>query len=341
MKSNTVPIEERTDHLGQVFESQSEMCRHWNIPMGTFSKRKKKGLSIERCLTKKEHKVINERIYEDHLGNKFDSIQEMCDHWNIPRDSYAYRIKSGKSIEYSLTAPLDKGDECVDHLGNVFRSVRQMCKHYNISKSAYRYRVESGWSLEKALTTPSQNKMEPVDHLGNRYDTIKDMCEKYEVSYSAFIQRIQKGWSLEKSLTYSRKFTDHEGNVFNSESEMCEYWGVSLSAYWGRYHVNGKSLEESLTTNPRETVDHLGNVFETRQKMCEYWNIPYQVLISRENMGWSLEKCLTTKITHPVRTKNGWKLLKIMYTANTERYYLCSKNGQEEVLTMNEIEGVV
>jgi hypothetical protein len=51
-----------------------------------------------------------------------------------------------------------------------------------------------------------------------------------------------------------------------------------------------------------KSTDHLGNEFESKLKMYEYWNIPYNTAYARENLGWSLEKTLTTPIGGDVAT---------------------------------------
>ena len=40
---------------------------------------------------------------KDHLGSTFKSANKMCEHWNVYRFTYEYRIKHGKSVEEALT----------------------------------------------------------------------------------------------------------------------------------------------------------------------------------------------------------------------------------------------
>ena len=41
--------------------------------------------------------------YTDHLGNKFNSIKDMCKYWNVNVKTYTTRYKKGWSLKESLT----------------------------------------------------------------------------------------------------------------------------------------------------------------------------------------------------------------------------------------------
>lgn len=95
---------------------------------------------------------------EDHLGNQFSSIKEMCAHWNISTKNYLNRRRTGWSLKKILTTPIapaaKRGIPCTDHTGREFKSQRAMCKHYKITPAAFRRRIVDGWSLKRALVTP-------------------------------------------------------------------------------------------------------------------------------------------------------------------------------------------
>ena len=38
----------------------------------------------------------------DHLGNKFDSITDMCKYWNISISTFTSRVNSGWSLKNAL-----------------------------------------------------------------------------------------------------------------------------------------------------------------------------------------------------------------------------------------------
>ena len=42
-------------------------------------------------------------MVEDHLGNTFRTIKEMCAHWGISQSAYAARLERGMSMKRALT----------------------------------------------------------------------------------------------------------------------------------------------------------------------------------------------------------------------------------------------
>ncbi len=86
------------DHLGKIYNSMSEMCRAYEIDMGTFKHRIEVGMSIEDALLTKNE------IF-DHHGNCYRSELEMCRAYHIDNSTFRYRIKEGFSIEEALTIP--------------------------------------------------------------------------------------------------------------------------------------------------------------------------------------------------------------------------------------------
>ena len=242
----------------------------------------------------------------DHLGNRFNSIADMCKHWGINIGTYKKRVELGWSIEKILTTPVkaSKPKEIIrDHLGNRFTSVSAMCKYYNIGVTTYKSRIKSGWDLERALTTTAEkSQIYCIDHEGNKFESIADMCRYYNISECTYRSRIKNGWSLEKALTtpikqVTGRCKDHLGNSFESISEMCKYYGINVGTYMSRMD-KGWSLEKALTTPIKQVTgrckDHLGNSFKSVSEMCRYWGIDRTLFDYRLKNGWGLKEALTT-----------------------------------------------
>ena len=197
-----------TDHLGNVYLSVSEMCKAYNISRDVFDHRIKRGWSVKDSLTiQLTEKRETDKVF-DHLGNEYQTIQEMCKAYNISIENYNYRRnKQNWSLKDTLTKR-KRQHSCIiqDHLGNEYKSNKEMCKAYNISFSAFCKRYyKLGWSLKDALTiklgkcSPRQHTQ---DHLGNEYKDNKEMCEAYNVPLDLFNKRYySRKWSLEESLT--------------------------------------------------------------------------------------------------------------------------------------------
>ena len=154
-KIKSVRSAECTDHLGNKFKSISDMCKHWGIGKSTYNYRIKLGWSKKDALETPPPKSDIESC-TDHLGNKFNSVSDMCKHWGIIRPTYDSRIKLGWSKKDALETPTEKF--CTDHLGNTFKSIADMCKYWGINPSTYDNRLKKGWSKKDALAIPTRHK---------------------------------------------------------------------------------------------------------------------------------------------------------------------------------------
>ena len=174
------------DHLGNYFETKSDLCRAYNISVKKLTARLNRGWTLERALT-------YDGVY-DHLGNRFNTKKELCEAYGISMGAYIYRRKHRWSLEDTLTKPVIGG--------NMIQGVD---------------RVDSNSVLNSDLTSGSDTAQSRVydkksfekdvvyDHLGNEYNTTWGMCNAYKVKPVDYYRRLQAGWSLEKALTFKGK----------------------------------------------------------------------------------------------------------------------------------------
>ena len=145
------------DHKGNKFYTQEDLCKYWNIPITTFKSRIERGWDLKRALETPKMQVT-EKITTDHLGNRFNSYDEMCKYWNKQKQTVVNRLKNGWTLKEALETPIRtrgyRGKEAIDHLGNHFNSQSEMCSYWNKSLCTVLNRVKSGWSLKDALETP-------------------------------------------------------------------------------------------------------------------------------------------------------------------------------------------
>lgn len=152
VKPMKIKTKECIDHLGNKFESQNAMCRHYGITKSLLTTRLKLGWTLKQILTNPD--VINpKKKCKDHLGNEFDSITEMIQHYGVSEQTYRRRLRLGESLEFALTGNNQNFKRCFDHLGNEFQSVDDMCSYWNINKGTYYARLSSGKSLRETLST--------------------------------------------------------------------------------------------------------------------------------------------------------------------------------------------
>ena len=107
---------------------------------------------------------MSKKEVQDHFGNTFESICEMCRQYSIPENRFRNRINRGWSLKDALlTGDSSRKKACIDHLGNEFETQSKMCEYWNIDESVYRQRIKLGFSVEKALTKDTKNICQ--DHL--------------------------------------------------------------------------------------------------------------------------------------------------------------------------------
>lgn len=94
--------EEVKDHLGNVYTSKTEMAEAYGIALRTLELRLSSGLSLAGALTQRVPKRYKLKV-EDHLGNKFQNVMEMCKFYGVKYDTYYQRLQRGWSKERALT----------------------------------------------------------------------------------------------------------------------------------------------------------------------------------------------------------------------------------------------
>ena len=296
----TVPVQSRElpetykDHLGNVFESKTQMCKHWNISYSVFNTRMQKyGWSLEDALTVP---AGSKQICRDHLGNTFATRKEMCDYWHVPVTTFKSRRQQKMTLEQALTQSVSTKFICEDHLEQKFANQKEMCRYWNIKPCTFQRRIRSGWALEKALTEPVKTQI-IEDHTGRRFENIAQMCRFWHIPQTTFKSRMNNHWTLKKALTTpvqsvtkAKTCTDHLGQEFNSLNEMCAHWDISVATFLRRSSRTDWTLQRVLTSPTKlkpqyfsfqdDTIANLQpitqnfiSVYNKQLRMYEIWTV--------------------------------------------------------------------
>lgn len=301
------------DHLGNVYASETDMCKFYNITKGAYKGRIKRGWSLEESLTTPTTNMSSS--ITDHQGNIFSSHKDMCIFYGIDYELFQSRLKRGMSIKEILSTPKKinpaNSHECYDYLGNKYSSIKEMCEHYNVSPSTYRSRINYGYSLKEALTG-----QRIFDHLGNGYLDVKSMCDAYGLKRSTYESRISKGWSLEKALTFKIKekskriYSDKDNKYFESIHAAALFYNYPSESVLRKSLSNGLSLDEALTISPKKSrldadiyvdnkdkkakvIIYKGKEYSSLKKLAIEYKVPYMTLHSRLRRGISLEDAMS------------------------------------------------
>lgn len=237
------------DHKGTEWRTKRDMANHYNIPYQTFKYRMRHGWSLKDALEIEPENPGEPIPARDHLGKDYPSMTAMFRAWGVQPNVAFSRLKSGRTIEETLTM---KGRVC-DYEGRWFTSHKAMCKYHKVNYETYLDRKEKNWTIKERLTGVRENRMEHIkckDHEGNVFSSLKDMCEHHNVSYALFRYRIKHGASLKTALTEPEGYEceDHLGNKFPNKTEMCRYWKISLRTFNSRIKL--RWLLEAALTEP-------------------------------------------------------------------------------------------
>lgn len=217
---------------------------------------------------------IIEATITDHEGNRFQTEEEMCQHWGISCNTYKGRRSTGWDMKSALTVPVQAKERgaCVDFLGNRFASKMEMLDAWGVPQTLYHGRLYSKWQLERILITPSANRVVDVslvpdsriklsvgkdgitDHFGNKYSSVVELCNFYGVAPAVYAGRICRGVEQRQALCavvsaeeLKMPFTDHEGTGYATMRDMTEHWGIPLSIFFARIQA-GWGLSKALKT---------------------------------------------------------------------------------------------
>lgn len=259
MSSKTVK-----DHLGREYPSMNAMCKAYNQPHNTVRNRLSRGWSLEEALTIMDKSTTKRRtpkkIWTDHLGNKYPSVNAMCKQYNISEKVFWSRKRICKwPLEKILTTPVQtnaaNSKQITDHLSNTFDSISDLCRFHGIGRSTFKERLKLGMSIEEALTRPKKDiKIEQIkckDHLGKEYPSLNAMCKAYGLSRYTYSSRLNLGWDQEKALTTpyvinNKNCVDYQGQTFPTLKDMANYYMLPLYTFQGINDLNANMIIKKI-----------------------------------------------------------------------------------------------
>ena len=184
------------DHKGQEYKSISEKCRHYNINVGTYYSRKKKGLPEEECL-----KLVG-FVYK---GKQYKTT-EKCEK-DIGRR--LHHSKTKKNLKRGVPvkeAFVDKGF----YYKNVwYKNIQDYSTRNNISRSIIynllgRYDLDVVAAIDWATSGRHKNdrawhKSEPFVIEGIEYSSVRQFCLRNGIYDSTVSSLRRRGLTLQEA----------------------------------------------------------------------------------------------------------------------------------------------
>lgn len=215
---------------GILYSSITKLCEKYNIKHSTFTKRIKKGYSLERALNPDHIPKSIGLQTNDHDNNTFNSVKSKCEHHNINITSYYGRLTLGWSEEQALTlVPHENRFKIICPKGITHVSKKAMLKFYNITRKQYYNRLSSGWTESQALGIDKKpfHKIRGIEchcHNNIKFSSVRKMCKYYNIPENTYKLRIKQGMSLKDALTIPPR-TNNQNIWKDIDDKLC---GVCL-----------------------------------------------------------------------------------------------------------------
>ena len=231
----------------------------------------------------------------------------MCKAWNVPVPTYQDRQRRGWSLQESLEGrgghthrsynKYGEGFKGLD--GKVFNNKKEFADYYNLPISKVNSRLKLGWTIEEVVYGKEKSSLE-VEFEGKKYTNTRCLYEAYNIPSYIYYSRLKSGWSMEDTLKTPAK-------------------------------VNARNKNKEVK------VDHLGRIYPTMGDMAKAYGLTLGCFSRRIQMGWSLEKSLTTPVDTSKHGEevvdpygNKFPMLKDMlkkYNVKGSSYYQRVRNG--------------
>ena len=102
---------------------------------------------------------------KDHLGRVYDSVQQMCDVYDITRAEYYHRQAKGWDLEKTLTTDHVVYRQEIKCNGRTFATAADFCRHYYITRGEYESRRAEGMTPEQIVASVAKKRKKTADQL--------------------------------------------------------------------------------------------------------------------------------------------------------------------------------
>lgn len=154
---------------GKRFKTYKALAEYYDIPYQKVIDNNSKNKNLLE-----QSKTNQYKTNIDHLGNKYNSFEEMCKHYNQNPSTVIKRLYRKIPLKKALLGTV------IDHKGNYYHNLKAMLKSYNIPYITYKTQINKGFTLEEII------EGKEVDIYGNRFKTLKDLCKFHNIDYQKY-----------------------------------------------------------------------------------------------------------------------------------------------------------
>ena len=305
-----------TDHHKKTYDTFAAMCRQYGKSVHSVKRRLSQGYDIEYALTCPPGP--NKNKYEIN-GKYYANLQEVAKAIGISYYTLNARRKEGMTLdEISETKGITNKVQTPKHKyfieGKGFSSLAAVAKEYKKPYAMLTNNLKLGLSLQEAIVytppskiRPSRRKSYEID--GIIYHSISEVAKKYNIPATRLSKHIKEN-NIKDAINKVKEeitiYTNEEGKAFRTYREIAEYYNVSYNALMTR--CQRMSISEAVKYRRLTSIsDHNGQQFSSKREMAEHWGITPKALEGRLDLGWELQRALTTPMHEYVEDHEGRK----------------------------------
>lgn len=132
---------------------------------------------------------------QDHKGNCYKTIQDMCEAYGVLPTTFCKRRDRRWTLKECLCGREPKSI-IVD--GETYHTNKEFCDAYGVNPQIFYKKIKQHYSIEDI----AHHRIHRVyDHLGNGYATTDEMCTAYHVSKNTYRARMRAGLTKEQALS--------------------------------------------------------------------------------------------------------------------------------------------
>ena len=181
------------DHLGNSYNSYTEMCKAYGISNVLFAKRKSRGFTLEQCLTPayvyKDHKITTLAKY------KISSNKDIYDMWDSEKNGYSIENHPNLNSTDNYYWKCNKGHSFYTKINSLIKKKNTQIEDISLCPIC-NYRKAFG---KKVMCIET----------GKIYDSFREAGEDVEVPYSQIICYLNGKLKDPSKLKYTWKLVAH------------------------------------------------------------------------------------------------------------------------------------
>lgn len=144
-------------------------------------------------------------------------------------------------------------------------------------------------------------KLISITHLGKNYESITELADTFNLNASRLGVFIKKYNDVDKGVQEALKAKDSRkiklyNQTFENLTEVATFYGIEYSHLSSYMYMKGMAIEQALEEAQKRGVYFKGKRYETLYLLTQEYNMDANIVSTRMQQGWDLERALEEPI---------------------------------------------